>query len=126
MFKRIMTTLAVLLAVLGFAATPASGDSGSAGDVVLYEQTNFMGTFEAVPEVDIPTTCSTIPAILGSARSAQNVTSGPGTAIALFPASDLACASAIVTLQPGQSAAVVTDPSNSSLGAGRWQAVTTD
>lgn len=125
MFKRIITSLAAAaLATLGLAAMPASADTTNVGDVLLYEQPNRVGDPTVVPEAQIPTTCSAIPAGLATVRSAENLTSAPGTTIAFFPASDLTCSDAIgESLEPGDFVDSIIDPTNTTLGAGRWMVV---
>src|SRR5690625_1304054 len=125
MFKRNMTALAAAaFATLGFAALPANGHDANAGAVAAYELEEFQGQRQNVTEAQIPATCSAVPTGLETVRSAQNATSGPGTTVAFFPTSDLACADAIVTLEPGESVSSIVDPNNPAMGAGRWMAVT--
>lgn len=127
MFKRITVALVGLFAALGLAFTPASGATATAGDVTLFERVGFDagGAVEVVQEVDIPSSCASIPESLPSLRSLRNDSSGPGTIVAVFASADSNCdGDRLATIQPGGSNSNIQDPANPAQGAGHWMAVT--
>lgn len=114
MVKRIVFAVAALFLMLGLTAAPAHSDQEGPGEITLYELTNLDrdGDFVEVPEAQVPTSCSSIPAPLTVVRSAFNETS---ITVAFFTASDTSCNNALAELGPGKSANIAE--------AGRWMAV---